>query len=101
MRLDFYDEIRAIIKEELDTTDEKLQEMIRAEIHQVVKSIVNRAVQKVTADEKQFDFESLVAQQVKRELSSYIGRDAIESAVKKVIPQIVSIQVSLQNNDEF
>lgn len=101
MRVNFYDEIRAIIKEELDMSDEKLQEMIRAEIHQVVKSIVNRAVQKVTADEKRFDLESLVAQQVKRELSSYTGRDAIESAVKKVIPQIVSVQISLQSKDEF
>lgn len=33
MRVNFYDEIRAIIKEELDMSDEKLQEMIRAEIH--------------------------------------------------------------------
>lgn len=74
--------------------------MIRDEIHQVVKSVVNRAVQKVLADEKRYDLESLVAQQVKRELSSYTGRDAIESAVKKVIPQMMSVQVSLQNRDE-
>ena len=100
MRVNFYDEIRAILKEELDISGEKLQEMIRAEIHQVVKSVVNRAAQKVMADEKRFDLESLVAQQVKRELSSYTGRDAIEAAVKKVIPQMMSVQVSLQDKQE-
>lgn len=93
MKINFYDEVRRIIKEELDLTDEDLKEMIQNQIKETVSSVVNRAAQKVFADERRNNLEDLVHKEVNRALQSYIGKEAIAEAIRKELPRTLAINV--------
>lgn len=99
MQINFYDEVRKIIKEELNVTDETLRLMIQKQIDETIRSVVNRAAQKVFADEKQYDLEGLIRHRVNEALSSYIGRDTIRDVIKKELPHSISVNVVLSENN--
>lgn len=100
MKVDFYDEVRRIMHEELNMDSESIKELIYKQIHQTVESVVNRAMQSVLKDTGKINLERLINSEISKCLATYSGRDVVEKAIKRVIPEVINIRVSIAEDKD-
>ena len=90
MKVNFYDEIRQMITKEFGIGTNKIKEIVTQEINQVVKSMVQRAVDQMTKGQ---DLEKVVEQAVKKEFS--VNNWGISDTVKTAIRNVINNQLKL------
>lgn len=95
MKLNFYDEIRQIITEELDIGSEEIKKIIIQEINQVVNSMVKRTVEQMTKGQ---DLETVVREAVKKELNNNTW--GVSQVVRDAIRDVLSRQLKLTIIDD-
>lgn len=95
MKINFYDEIRQMITEEFNLSTSDIQEMIRKEINQVVKSMVNRAIQQMQEGK---DLTLICEEAVKKEFRNNCF--GVSLVVKEAIREVLFKQLKLVIKDD-
>ena len=95
MKINFYDEIRQMIKQELGLGTEDIKKLVADEIKQVVRSMVDNAVLQI--GKGAYDIDKLVKDEIRFRLQDWNTRDYIRQCIKdnvsEMLVNIITVKV--------